>query len=148
MDSLLRHSAISDRACLEGSIPLMRQRIAIRFPLHLTVQVVLQAVTEPIPLKTDSDGVIRVGGTRVTLDTLVAAYQEGATAEEMAEQYPSIKLADVYATLGYYLHHRAEVDAYLAEGKAQSSKLREGAERRHGPWPDLRARLQSRGQSR
>jgi len=109
---------------------------------------VLEAVNEPIPLKTDADGVIRVAGTRVMLDTLVSAYHDGATAEEIADQYPAVRLADVYATLGYYLRHRAEVDTYVSEGKAQSAKLREDAEHRHGTWPDLRARLQSRGQSR
>ena len=39
--------------------------------------------TEPIPLETDADGVVRVGGTRVTLDTIVAAFTKGATAEEI-----------------------------------------------------------------
>ena len=35
----------------------------------------------PVPLRTDADGVVRVGRTRVTLDTVVAAFEEGATAE-------------------------------------------------------------------
>jgi Protein of unknown function (DUF433) len=43
--------------------------------------------TEIIPLETDSDGVIRVSQTRVTLDTIVTAFKEGATAEEIAQQY-------------------------------------------------------------
>ncbi len=55
--------------------------------------------TEPVPLLTDKDGVVRVGGTRVTLDTVVAAFKEGATAEEIVQQYPSLELADVYAVI-------------------------------------------------
>ena len=43
-------------------------------------------ITEPMPFATDSDGVVRVGGTRVTLDTLVTAFREGATAEAIADQ--------------------------------------------------------------
>ncbi len=43
--------------------------------------ITLPIVTKPIPLETDADGVVRVGGTRVTLDTVVAAFKEGATAE-------------------------------------------------------------------
>lgn len=57
----------------------------------------------PVPLNIDMDGVIRVGNTRVTLDTVVAAFKEGATAEEIVWQYPSLSLADVYAVIGYYL---------------------------------------------
>lgn len=53
----------------------------------------------------------RVGGTRVTLDTLVAAFEQGATTEEIAQQYPSPGLADVYSVIGYYLRRRDEVAA-------------------------------------
>ena len=52
-----------------------------------------------MPLQTDADGVIRVGGTRVTLETVVEAFQQGATAEEIVQQYPSLALAEVYAVL-------------------------------------------------
>ena len=41
----------------------------------------LAAVTEKIPIETDKDGVIRVGNTRVTLETLVSAFNSGLTAE-------------------------------------------------------------------
>jgi len=42
----------------------------------------LLIATEPIPLEADAYGVVRVGKTRVTLDTVVAAFVEGATAED------------------------------------------------------------------
>jgi uncharacterized protein (DUF433 family) len=84
---------------------------------------------EQIPLQTTADGVIRVGGTRVTLDTVVAAFETGATAEEIAQQYPSLTLGDVYAVLTYYLRHRADVDAYIARGEAQGAAIRREAER-------------------
>lgn len=67
----------------------------------------------PLPLTLGKDGVARVGGTRVTLDTLVRAFARGATAEEIAQQYPSLALSDVYATISYYLQNREEVEAYL-----------------------------------
>ena len=53
----------------------------------------INIATEPIPLTVDSDGVIRVAGTRVTLDSVVLAFLDGATAEEIAQQYPSIEPA-------------------------------------------------------
>ena len=65
--------------------------------------------SEPVPLATRPDGTVRVGGTRVTLDTVVAAFREGASAEAIARRYPTLGLADVYSVLGYYLRHREEV---------------------------------------
>ena len=84
--------------------------------------------TEPVPLQTDADGVVRVGGTRVTLDTIVVAFQQGATAEEIAQQYPTVPLSDVYAAIAYYLRHRDEVEAYLEEGERQGNLLRQKQE--------------------
>jgi uncharacterized protein (DUF433 family) len=81
-------------------------------------------LTDIIPLKMDKDGVIRVSKTRVTLDTLVAAFTEGATAEEIAYQYPSVPLADVYSVIGYYLHRKKEVDAYLRRREKLAKKIR------------------------
>src|SRR5712691_2213406 len=55
---------------------------------------VLAPTTEVIPLTADANGVLRVGNTRVTLDTVLAAFADGATAEEIVQQYPSLQLAD------------------------------------------------------
>ena len=79
--------------------------------------------TEPLPLQIDADGVVRIGGTRMTLDTIVTAFQHGASAEEIAQQYPTVMLPDVYAAIAYYLRHRDEVEAYLEEGKRQGDAL-------------------------
>jgi len=80
--------------------------------------------TDPIPLKADQDGVVRVAGTRVTLDTIVTAFQQGATPEEIAEQFPTVPLPDIYAVISFYLRHRAEVEAYLEEGRQQAEAIR------------------------
>jgi uncharacterized protein (DUF433 family) len=97
----------------------------------------------PIPLTTDSDGVVRVARTRVTLDTVVAAFAEGATAEEIVQQYPSLDLADIYSVLAYYLRHRAEVDAYLHERQEQAEAVRKYNESRCDP-SSVRDRLLAR----
>ncbi len=89
--------------------------------------------TDPIPLMTDADGVVHVSGTRVTLDTVVTAFLEGATAEEIVEQYPSLQLSDVYSIIGYYLRHKAEVDAYLLERQHRAAEVRREAQRRFNP---------------
>ena len=58
----------------------------------------MQAIhQDSTPLVTGDDGVIRVVGTRVTLDTIVAAFDAGATPEEIIQQYPSVDLATAYA---------------------------------------------------
>src|SRR5919108_5433049 len=103
----------------------------------------VHAPPERVPIETDADGVIRVGGTRVTLDTLIAAFDAGATAEEIAQQYDSVSLADVYSVIGYYLRHQSEVRAYLAERQKQAAEVREENERRFDPT-GIRERLLAR----
>jgi uncharacterized protein (DUF433 family) len=99
--------------------------------------------TEPVPLEVDADGVVRVGGTRVTLDTIVAAFREGATAEEIVYQYPSLNLADVYSAIGYYLQRRPDVEAYLRRRQQQRDEVREQNEARFDPQ-GIRDRLLAR----
>lgn len=101
---------------------------------------------EPVPLQADADGVVRVGGTRVTLDTIVVAFQQGAAAEEIAEQYPSVVLSDIYAAIAYYLRHRSEVEAYLHEGNQQSDSLRQKQEVKYDRQ-EIRSRLLARRSS-
>lgn len=98
---------------------------------------------EPIPLTLDSDGVIRVARTRVTLDTVVQAYLDGATAEEISQQYSSLNLADIYATIGYFLRHSADVESYLQKQQEQAGIVRKENETRFAPQ-DIRTRLATR----
>lgn len=96
-----------------------------------------------VPLRTDNDGVIRVGPTRVTIDSVVHAFQDGATAEEIVYRYPTLELANVYEAIAYYLRHREEVDAYLAQRGREAEEVRREAEAFFGPSP-LRERLLNR----
>jgi uncharacterized protein (DUF433 family) len=105
--------------------------------IHLVI------AAEPIPLEMDADGVVRVGGTRVTLDTVVVAFKEGATAEEIVYQYPSLNLADVYAVIAYYLRRRPEVEAYLRQRQAQTDEAQKQNEARFDPH-GIRERLLAR----
>lgn len=99
--------------------------------------------TAHVPIVSDTDGVLRVGSTRVTLDTLVAAFREGLTAEGIVEQYPSLELGDVYSVIGYYLHNRGEVDEYLRERQRLADDVRKENEDRFEPT-GIRARLLAR----
>ncbi len=91
---------------------------------------VLQIEPLPMPLRVDADGVVRVEGTRVTLDTVVEAFQEGMTAEEIILSFPSLGLANVYLAIGYYLHRREAVDAYLMEQDRRRAEVRRQIEAR------------------
>jgi uncharacterized protein (DUF433 family) len=106
-----------------------------------------KALSKPVPLTDGADGVIRVAGTRVTLDTVVAAFEEGATAEEIAQQYPTLLLADVYAVLGFYLRQRKSVDAYLLQRQRKGATVREENEKRFPP-DAIRNRLLARRKAR
>jgi uncharacterized protein (DUF433 family) len=94
----------------------------------------------PIPLTTTGDGTVRVGGTRVTLDTVIGAFLDGATPEEIVLNYDSLDLADVYAVISYYLRNRLAVDTYLAQREQQAAILRRENEAR-APSAGLRERL-------
>ncbi|MDW8101184.1 MAG: DUF433 domain-containing protein [Anaerolineae bacterium] len=91
----------------------------------------------------DIDGVIRVGKTRVTLDTVISAFLDGATAEEITHQYPSLDLADVYSVIGYYPRQRAEIDTYLQRRRELAEQVRRQNKSRFDP-SGIRDRLLAR----
>lgn len=99
-----------------------------------------------LPLRTDEHGVRRVGQTRVMLDSVVAAFQEGATAEEIVYQYSTLDLADVYAVLSYVLRHQEEVEHYLQQRRARADQRRQDLTQRH-QLSGVRERLLARQQA-
>ncbi|MGH2585546.1 MAG: DUF433 domain-containing protein [Dehalococcoidia bacterium] len=101
----------------------------------------------PTPLRVDEDGVVRVGGTRVTLDTVAYAYLGSASPEEIVDRYPALSLADVYGAISYYLHHRAQIDRYLRERERQAAAVRRQNEERFDPH-GVRQQLLSRRTAR
>src|SRR5262245_39737600 len=107
----------------------------------------LSLAAEPVPLRLDADGVARIGGTRVTLDTVVAAFRDGATAEEIAQRYSTRDPGDVDAVIAYVLRHRPEVDAYLEERRRQREAVRVENEARFDPT-GIRDRLLARQAAR
>jgi len=80
-------------------------------------------VVDAIPLVKDVHGVYRVGGTRVTLDVVVRDCNRGATAEEIAQEFPSRQLSDVYQVIGYYLKHSAELAEYFEKRERAENEL-------------------------
>jgi uncharacterized protein (DUF433 family) len=99
---------------------------------------------QPIPLRQDETGAIRIGRTRVLLDLVIRAYQDGATPECIVSRYDTLRVADVYAVIGYYLTHRQEIDDYLHHRELEAAELRECIEASQRPRPGLREELLAR----
>ena len=95
------------------------------------------------PISEDRDGTLRVGGSRVTLDTVVGAFDAGASAEEIVERYPSLDLATVYEVIAYVLRHRPVVDEYLATRREKATSAQSTVEQQQPPH-GLRAKLLAR----
>ncbi len=87
-------------------------------------------------------GGLRIAGTRVSLDSVIYAFLEGATPEEICQDFSALSLAQVYATIAYYLNNREQVDDYLQEERRASENLRRELKARHRDFlKDLRQRL-------
>jgi uncharacterized protein (DUF433 family) len=95
------------------------------------------------PLVTGPDGVVRVRGTRVSLESIVAAFDAGATAEEIVQQYPSLHLAAVYAVISYVLVDRKAVDQYVTSRQDVTAAVRTQVEAQCSPG-GIRERLLAR----
>lgn len=80
-------------------------------------------------------------GARVTLDTIVSAFDAGATAEEIAQQYSSLLLPDVYAEITSTSGTRPTFP--LHGRQQQAATVREDVERRF-PSSGIRERLLAR----
>ena len=95
------------------------------------------------PLREDETGAIRVGSSRVLLETVLRAFQDGASPESIVHRYSTLSLSDVYNTIGYYLRHQDAVEAYLREREQLASSVQQ---RLSSIQPDLsliRSRLLS-----
>lgn len=102
---------------------------------------ILKATTEPVPMAADRDGSIRIGGTRVTLDNLLAHFEAGATPEEIVEQLDTLSLADVYLVRGYCLRHPDDVQEYLRERSRGAERIKAEIEAESGSTGFVRSIL-------
>jgi uncharacterized protein (DUF433 family) len=93
-----------------------------------------------VPLRTDEGGVIRVRQTRVTLQTVIADFQRGASPEEIVYHYPALNLSDVYVVVGYYLQRLADVDAYIRDQRILAENARRDYEAQY-PQDEFHARI-------
>ena len=85
-----------------------------------------------VPLTVTEDGVIRIAGSKVSLESVLYHYKAGATPEQIACKFPSLKLADIYTVVAYYLNHRESVDEYLRGAEAAGDAIQAQIESQPG----------------
>jgi len=73
------------------------------------------------------EGAYRVAGSRVSLDSLVSAFWDGKSPETIVQSFPTLTLEQVYGAIALYLRHRAEIDAYLQQGRSNYEAQRQAA---------------------
>jgi len=100
--------------------------------------------TDPLPLRIDEHGVIRVGDSQVLLDIVIREFHNGAEPEAIAHGFPTLNLANVYGVIAYYLRYRKEIDDYLHIRRKQAETLRQEVEAQQPSRVELRAKLLAR----
>jgi uncharacterized protein (DUF433 family) len=66
-------------------------------------------------VRTDEHGVMRVGATRVMLDSVVSGFEQGCSPEAIRQQFPALSLEEVYGSIAYFLCNQEEVSIYLQQ---------------------------------
>ncbi|MGH9949611.1 MAG: DUF433 domain-containing protein [Pyrinomonadaceae bacterium] len=94
-------------------------------------------------VRKDDSGILRVGKTRVSLDSVIYAFNEGATAEEIVFRYPSINLMEAYSAITYYLQNKAKLDVYIGKREKTREISRNEIEAEFSPV-GIRGRLLAR----
>jgi uncharacterized protein (DUF433 family) len=84
--------------------------------------------SQTLPLRLTEDGTIRIADSRVSLDSVVHHYKLGASAEQIAQKFPALDLADVYAAITYYLNREEAVEEYLRQQEAKGDEIQKAIE--------------------
>lgn len=100
---------------------------------------ILQA--DPVPIREESDGARRVGESRVLLELVIQAFEDGATPETIVQRYPTLRLPDVYAVIAYYLRHPDEVGDYLRKRNLRADEVARKIESSGRDLSEIRRRL-------
>lgn len=96
-----------------------------------------------VPVQVWEDGSVRVGGSRVTLATVLYAFNGGAKPESLLEMFPGIDLADAYHLFGYYLARSDEVAEYLGKCDDEWDRVKAEIDAQPGQR-ELRERIRAR----
>ena len=92
------------------------------------------------PYIEERDGGLYVAGTRVSLDSVVIRFQQGASPEKIVQSFPALRLSQVYGAIAYYLENEKTIGEYIAEGEREIERSRVPLSQTN---PDLFARLEA-----
>lgn len=96
---------------------------------------------EELPLREDETGAIRVGNSRVLLELVIRAFQDGASPEAIVQRYSTLSLSDAYTTIGYYLRHQPEIEAYLQQREQLAKAVHQRLSNIQPDLSSIRSRL-------
>lgn len=103
--------------------------------------------SEKPPLREDETGAIRVGNSRVLLEIVIRAFQNGASPESIVSQYSTLTLSDTYSAIAYYLKNRDEVEEYLDRREELAESVKQRIEAIQPDLNKIRSRLLSQRNS-
>lgn len=103
---------------------------------------------ETPPLQEDTTGAIRVGNSRVLLETVIRSFQDGASPESIVYRYPSLSLSDAYQVIGYYLRHQDTVEEYLHQREQMAESVQQKLSEIQPDISAIRSRLLTQQASR
>ena len=75
------------------------------------------------PYIEQDDAALRIKGTRVGIEPIVVAFQEGESPEKIAKEFPTVTLAQVYGAIAYYLENKQLIDDEIAESQRELEKI-------------------------
>jgi uncharacterized protein (DUF433 family) len=99
--------------------------------------------TYTVPLAYEEDGTIRIRGSRVTLDSILHAFRQGATAEQIQDSFPSVSLREIYGAIAYYFEHQGQIETYLKEQEQAAQAIKRALES-HPDVSAFRERIRTR----
>jgi uncharacterized protein (DUF433 family) len=136
--SQLPDSGISDISCqayksFRSNLASPRPRddllpLAQTFSYNSTVIINRLNIADVVPLIQDDEGTIRVKGSRVTFDTVMEAFKEGDSPEQIQDSFPSLTLAQIYGAIAWYLNNQRDAEENLTARAAEGDAIRQQIE--------------------
>jgi uncharacterized protein (DUF433 family) len=93
------------------------------------------------PFRENESGAIRIGNSRVLLELVIRAFQDGASPETIVQRYSTLSLSDAYTTIGYYLRHQQEIETYLSQREQLAESVRQKLSNSQPDLTLIRSRL-------
>ena len=84
------------------------------------------------------NGAYRITGTRISLDSVVYAYNRGELPEQIVQSFSFLTLEQVHGAIAFYLSNREMIDEYLVQGEIEFERMSQEWRAKN---PELHARF-------